>query len=584
MKKLFIIIVLLLLFSVSGLAGAVEPDAGAAALARYFSDDIQLFYGMRTDDAYLDELDSLLAGAIAKLPDSLLAGLPPTSLRDELTKALAQASDNTGLDFSQEALREWLGDYVAFGINNLNQSSPPTSLALSITDRAAAEAFWQSVLEEAPLMEDFERVDGDAFTLFQSKGDDDDAPLVAINDEVVLIIDQRQMRSNVLPDKPLSESETFQMTVSSLPAASYNIIGYVDGDAFDMSDTGLATTASLLTPGNLAFGLTILNDVTLTIDVAQSNPENMNPALPPLDPTFARFIPANAAAVVHSTNLTALYDLLVVQMKAMDSSTDAAEQMKAGLSMLGIDLQDDILAWTTGNYALYGGVDAEAYLNLMGLSMPATFETFPLNAGMLIEATDPEAAATLANKLVNTLKQFGSNQPDVTFSDVTVAGNAATVVSVPVPMSPQNVLTLEIVIGASEDVFFVGTAPDLMLTLAGEPGLDQSAVYQTASQYFVSQPSSIVYADDTGLLSVTVIPLALIGPSVGNIFDNIITDLDAQSSSSIYPEPQFVAYQSGPDPLEILQVWYDIVGSGSITSTYAVEGITLTRAVITLED
>ena len=588
MKKAFMMFFVLMLLSLPAGVGAVEPDTGAAALAQYFSEDVEFFYGMRTDDAYLDELDGLLADAIAKLPASIAAEIPPTTLRGELVKALNDASDNANFDLSLEALREWVGDYMAFTTTDINASTPPASLALSITDRAAAEAFWDSVLEVAPLMENYEKVAEGDFTLYQSTDDSDDGPLVAINDDVLLILDEQASGADILPAAPLSESEAFQTAVSNLPAQAYNILGYVSADAFDMADTGLVTTTSVLNPGNVAFGLTILDDVTLTIDVVLSNPENTTPALPPVDPTFARFIPANAAAVAHSTDLSALYTLLVQQLKLTGASTDGPEQIKSGLAMLGIDLQEDILGWTTGDYAVYMSIDPDAFITITGVGgafgAPPAFETFPLNAGLLIEATDPEAAATLATKLTNTLKQFASNQPEITFSDVTVAGTSATVISTEVPMGAGDSLTLELLLGASDEVFFFGTAPDLMATLAGEPGLDQSALYQATSAYFVPQPSSILYTDDTGLLTVTVVPLALIGPAVGNVFNNIIFELEAGNSSSVSPQAQFVAYQSDPTPAEFLQAWSDIISSSSITSTYAIEGITLTRAVITLED
>ncbi|MBZ0293948.1 MAG: hypothetical protein K8L99_15390, partial [Anaerolineae bacterium] len=143
-------------------------------------------------------------------------------------------------------------------------------------------------------------------------------------------------------------------------------------------------------------------------------------------------------------------------------------------------------------------------------------------------------------------------------------------------------LEVAFLFGANDEFFFFGSQSEITAILQGEAGLDSSARFQQASTYFITEPSSILYTDGPGLIATTVIPLALLGPSIGNVYDNIIEELENPTTAN--PEPQFVSYQPETDPVQILDAVVSMIESASITSSYSTSGVTLTRAIITLAE
>src|SRR5688572_10412527 len=116
MRKVFLLVLgaaLLLALSITSVSAMPTDDL--VSLARYFPDDTAVFFSVRTDDAFIDELDNLMALVGGNLPEG---SMPPMTLRESLDDLIQQ---QYGLNESFDTtIRSWLGDTTAFGAVNFD--------------------------------------------------------------------------------------------------------------------------------------------------------------------------------------------------------------------------------------------------------------------------------------------------------------------------------------------------------------------------------------------------------------------------------------------------------------------------------
>src|SRR5690606_3532266 len=155
-----------------------------------------------------------------------------------------------------------------------------------------------------------------------------------------------------------------------------------------------------------------------------------------------------------------------------------------------------------------------------------------IDAGLVIEATDPARAAGLAASLGQFLTQMTAGQQGISVGSETVAGVETTVLGIEFPVDPTTTLAIDLLLGASDEIFFLGTRPAVERILTGDGTLPGNALYNEALALTLPNPTSLWYADGEGLLISTsvgaIVPLALLGPAIGNVFDNIVTELQAE--------------------------------------------------------
>ena len=191
MKKTLILFLLLLTLSTGILPALAVPVTELNDLARYFPSDTVVFVATRSDDAYLESLDSL----VLRIADALPAGaVPAGTVTEALDEALGRA--DPPLDF-QEDIRPWLGDTAALGVLEIPvqdgsatrfmeerqlDEDAPMLIALAITDREAATEFFENAMSRDPDLE-VTRTDEADFTLIETS---DPAALI-VRDDVLLI-------------------------------------------------------------------------------------------------------------------------------------------------------------------------------------------------------------------------------------------------------------------------------------------------------------------------------------------------------------------------------------------------------------
>lgn len=645
MKKSLVLLLVFMVFIVGALPISAAPAAQLpaselATLAHYFPAETSIFATIRSDSAYLDTLDGLIANVLDKLP---AGSVPPLSVR----MLLDQAAQSMFSDSFENSIAPWLGDYLAFGVvdqASLLQNDPRFLIAIGIRDRAAATAVIEGLFARFNTRDTVTVTeDADGYTLF-APNEEGLGGAIAVNDEILLLaIDADAILAG--RENALSANATFQTTIGLLPAATYDALIFSDlsaalGAMQSAAPMDAATMSAVV--GAQAIGVTTLNGRTLAIDAAWNSAADALSTLGldmggvgAVDLAFMDNVPANAGFVLHAANLKGLYDAGLALAR-----TNAPEpaQIDQGLafvggaveSMTGLNLQTDIISWLDGDYAVFGSIDGQAIIDalLAGLRNDPlvndqdiqeayirgdvnmnefqqnmfVLERLPLGFGMVIEATDAAKAQNFAGGLAQALSTLATQNSGATVTQTQIGGVEATLISLPVFLTPNNPLPLEIVIGANDKVFVIATRTEAESILSGAPGLGADPIFTEAAGYVLDGASSVWYLDGRsgGVAGAGVGGLALLGPSIGNIFCNIVASLEPTPVGTASPsaEPtedpcvamrrqQLQSYiDNNRQMQEMIPQLYQMAGSfissGSFSTAYTAEGQTLARFALTL--
>lgn len=548
MRKLLFILVL-----GAALLGApvtARPSADLAALARFFPPQAPIFGVIRADDGYIETLDGLIARVLSKFPaDAVPPGL-------SLRAALDQLAGEAGVGDFRSSIRPWLGDRLAFGIltlDSLDAAPPAFVIAADVRDRAAAEAFWQGLLERSNAT--FTEVRDGSYTLYAMDASDPERGGLLITDEVLLLGVGNLRRLLVTREARLNQAPAFTGTLDLLPAGDYNALLYLDLPSIMAANNDAGTRMLAGAVGPAAIGLTLLDGRSLVADIgiarSAANPLAAMgfelPSAQPIDPAFAAQLPARTSLLVQAANVNTLFESFLAAARLSGSTSD--QEFERGLNQLrlsvrgvtGLRLEEDILDWMTGDYALFVTIDQQAIRRLITQALmdetPA-LAALPLGFGLVVEATDPAKARALAAGLGQALPQLVAQAPEVTITAAAIGGEDVTVIRVDAPLDPARMPPLEIVIGANDSVFLIATRPEAKAILSGIPGLNQDAAYAAAARYLLDDATTVWYMDSGGsAVILTIGALTMMGPVIGNVFDEIMATVDSPSAlPTISPE------------------------------------------------
>lgn len=588
---------LCVLFAAAVLLGALaapaaaRPAADLAALARFYPAQAPMFGVIRVDDGYIETLDGLIARVLAKFP-------PEAASRDfTLRAALDQLAVLAGVRDFRSGVRPWLGNRLAFGVLNaesLDAAEPDVVIAADVRDRAAAEAFWEGLLERNDAT--FTEIREGGYTLYAMDAGDLDQGGLLITDEVMLLGlgDLRQMV--VTREARLNQASAFTQALELLPAGNYNALLYLDMPALLAASRDPGARALAGAAGPAVVGLTLLDGRSLVADVGvvrgTDNPlAALGLELPPaqpVDPAFAAQLPANTSLLVHAANVKALFESFLAAVRVSSSTSDqefqrGMNQLRLGVrGAIGLRLEEDILDWMTGDYALFVTLDEETIrrfiLQALAGEAPA-LEALPLGFGLVVEATDPAKARALAAALGQALPQLTAQAPEVTISPAAIGGEDVTVIRVNAALDSGQTLPVEIVVGANDSVFLIATRPEAKAILSGIPGLNQDAAYTAASSYLLDDAVTVWYMDSGGSAGImTIGALAMLGPTIGNVFEEIVASLD-NPSAVLGPEEQAAGVVREAEL--VFQTLAGLWASGTISSSSDAVGDRL-RFVLTL--
>lgn len=533
-----VILVALVLAVLAVVPAFAIPTTDLTRLASNFEADTQFFAAIRTDDGYIETLDGLLA----RVNDLLPAGQSiPVTLQQTLDQAFTRA-DGSGT--FEESVRSWLGATAAIGIKNLdnafdtdgsNDSETPLLIALESTDRQAAVDFFTASLPtgDPSGFVNYSMSEADRYTVFTPDGQFTEGSVhIFIADDVVLLTPQPVLIPGpALAPSSLATSASFIDGVASLPGDDYNIllyldlVGLVESSFASMStssmDTATAASIEQLTTafeqlGAQVWGFTITDGRSLTIDIAQSvdytamieaTGMDMMLPLPAFDQAFTRFIPANTPLVIGGSALgpsiqNALTSLeMQADQLAAQTGGDADDILQAFAQIefavqgiTGLDLEDEILPWMDGDYALWVSV-SPALGDLTSPNDINTLETLPVDFALLIETSDPAQTALLVTGIQQALESFVDE--DVTVTTEEIGGGTTILITAPIEGVDY---PLELAIGSNDTLLALGTRSAVEYALAPEgPSLVDDPLYQESLVYALPGTSAYAYLAGNGL-------------------------------------------------------------------------------------
>ncbi len=475
-----------------------------------FADDAPFnaaaFGAIRTDSAYIETLDGVIAQVTSALPSDLVP--PDLSLSAVLDLVSSQI---TGSGFNQ-GLRPLLGDVAAFALGDLgaqiddtwyNDNDLPLALYLAIRDRNAVnEAVNQFLVQAAGSLTITDTPDG---TLYAA--DLRPAGYFLVRADSLIIA----LTPDMLPTSgaSLNDNPYFQSAVGSLPAESYNIIGYVDvaylgsvivgRDSWQPADSRIAQMLIFRSLGVTAGGATILNGTTLTGDVVLS-PGNLQPlesfgidvrgAPEPINPALLNRLPSDSALVWHGTYPLGALDLVDRSISGaveglFGAVLDADPVSRATFDALGASL----LFYPNAILTNLGGLTFEDYAEWLqgdylvvmrpNLSYLPRSPGLPFDGGIILEAANPESARERMLRFARELTlmlRAGSLPYHASLIPVQtrIADADAVLLRAQVQnFSDRSVSYIDFAIAADDQVMAIGTL-DFVETVLGNANADSS--------------------------------------------------------------------------------------------------------------
>ncbi|MBK9124789.1 MAG: DUF3352 domain-containing protein [Chloroflexi bacterium] len=536
-------------------AATAEPADGIFQLAQYMPADADVFVAFRADDAYLDTLDSVLAGANTLAAD---LGSPGVNLNARAMIANALQVERSNLD----AFLAWAGDAIGIAAVAEGDGTPIWLAAIPHANRQAADVFLRT--------QGF--VDGGTYGTYSAYGRDGISQVVLLEDTVAFVIPGPEFAPDVASGEygRLSNDPGYVAAVRALPVESYNAAAYLSR-TFAAAQLGL----SMDTQNGVIVGLTLADagGIALIADVVQM--PGSTPVTQPLsiNPEFRRFVPADATAVVHGAELGGLINTAIDALEA-NGIPNMRANTQALLRGAGIDLTA-MLNWMKGDFALFARIDLQGlYRYAVGTtSDPETLQDL-FDIGLVVEAVNPAGAAETARGLASVLRALGATErADVTTE--TVGGVELTVLRIDTLEAFAVRVPLAIAVGANDEVFVLGTYNAVTSILSGEPGIDSAASYGDSTALWLDQPTSVWFVD-SDVLAGAVGALVALGPAVEPAYLDIIAVLDENAPP---PEPILPA----PAAIDgIISNLGEFARYATITTNVDDDGVQRLRAAITL--
>lgn len=520
-------LLLLCLLMISTLSVRAISSLELTALAAYYADDTLLFATIRTDENFLQQLDTLLLNISSRITPE---AQPPTTtlLLDTLAGDLANTT-------FEEGVRPWLGDTLAVGIQFDTEmlqtmgNSFPGYIAASVTDKAAAIATLDAVLEKNNFTDDYEISEEGDFTLYTADSSGD--PSFAVSDDVLFFGTQPALFPLNPVESPLSEHADFEDMLTQLPESSYHALLYfnmteIAALSADMAKlTGQSASGMVFSlnqqTGSQLWGFTILEETTLTIDAALKTNldvlDNMGltayiPSAVDLD--FAQHIPADATFVLQSSdfgavtqagldNIRALSDFLAAN-GGFASLMGLPEEMlrREEIAALNLLTPGSFLAVFNVSFAGLTGLslerdvlpvlDGDAAMVLRVLPAPRRFPLptpFLPDAALLFQSSDEAGARMLLDALIAASEAYDTGYQVEAYGDE----GAALVAPLLSQAARADLKMLDFMVAADGEVFALGTRPAVESAINAETPLTDTPEFQAAAVHFLPGSQSIGY-------------------------------------------------------------------------------------------
>ncbi len=309
----------------------------------------------------------------------------------------------------------------------------------------------------------------------------------------------------------------------------------------------------------------------------------------PIDPVFAQNIPANATGVIHGTNLLAPYNALIDLVSAQ-TRQDLRGQLNQAQAMFGFDVIELLFSGDFGAYFTYKPEGIVTMLNQqleMLETNPYGFSTLNvenvLDMGIIFEISNPEQAQSLIDQLANLYNMLGANT-GVTITREEIAGNNALILT----LSSSGMDDIDVVIGANETLFVIGTRQSVTAILNGEGGFDSNPFYQNSLRYTLPTMTHYWFLD-RNIVTVAGGTLALLSPQIGMVFASINDSLVTPNPTDVALQEERLREQNRQSILSAIEFNNTMQNIAQLfdnatVSVSSKEGILFVRAVITLSE
>lgn len=594
MKRLSLLLglVMVIVFGVSvSQADTTQVTLANAFFAEQMPAGAGIYIGIRTDDAYIEELDGILAPILAKLNDvtsvipSNTSNTPMNFSIKQLLEMVAQAL--VGRDFAT-TIRPWLGSSMAMAGYWGEYITEKALIAIDHSHRELAEAFVENLL--APLRP--ETTVAGNFVIYSANNG---LLNIAINDDAIYLASDRALLPiNGNPANALSNDINFQKAVGSLSAPNYNILVVGEtSNLIQIIDNNRSYTRdmvrSILPDGYTAIGATIVNEVSPTIDIAQVGlpSEVVNLFSTPLDPTFLRNIPANATAVIHGTNLIAPYNALIDLVSAQ-TGQDLRTQLEQAQTIFEMDV---ISLFLSGDFAIYFTYKPDGIATVFNQQLDA-LATNPfgitrvdveslLDFGYISEISDRAQAQALIDQLADLYVMLGAGN-DITISREEIAGGNA----INLTLHSRDTTDLNMVIGVNDRLLVMGLRENAIAILNGQGGFDSNPFYQNSLRYTLPTMTHYWFVDRNIISSLGGL-LGILTPQISMAFASI-------NDMMVTPNPTQAAAQEASVREANRQAILSVMKFNSALEQFAQlfdnatfsigtkEGILFVRAVLTI--
>jgi hypothetical protein len=275
-----------------------------------------------------------------------------------------------------------------------------------------------------------------------------------------------------------------------------------------------------------------------------------------------------------------------------EETRSALEKNKAEMkAATGIDWDEDVVDWMTGDFAGFVSLDTRALLKALFASADGNIklDKFPINFGFVVQATNAAKARNLAAALGKLLSSLMKDNPDAKVSAATIGGAPVTVLTQMTPVGSDQKLPLEVVIGANDRLFLVATREAATGILTGAPGLNTAPGFQEAGKYLLPNPSQVWYMDANGF-SAFLVTMVGVQPTYSCTFSSIVSESStptAEEKERQQKEVEDCEKVRGNERQQaqaLFNAVFDLFSSSSISSQMvdAVKGQSRTRLVVTL--
>lgn len=531
------------------------PDrAGRNSHAFYYPEDT-LFYGeVLISDDHFDQIDQIYRNIITTAPNFM----GPSSLRSILEESIGPglAGQTVGDVYAA------LGDYASVGVQlDFGTEELMAKFVVDITDREQIESLidgdsWDSV----------EEVDGD--TVYSMPG-----TTIILQDDKLVILGGDMLDTSVTPEgRSLLDNESWAQAWAAMPESSYNLTMFMDLPALlesegvrDTLDEEPLTAELFDSIGAMLFGVTIIDDYTLVFDAAQiPGKAPLALQMAAVDPEFVRFIPANMSGFVQYSDLTSTFNQTFelldrvyamyqseLDMPTTNPDVPFSDIMRAGVRITGFDLDEDILSWTTGDYAFFGRADILPIIDMFSENLggfPSTDQQQEaiehLDFGGIMEIGDLESAHAFYEEVsarvaaLNTLAEAAERSHNVDVEQITINGADATHIHLVDYNGEDDQLEVDLAFGVNDEVFVFGTLNVVEAVLNGDVGLDTNDVYQRSSEYILPNAHTVFYGDSDVLTTfLSSFFTALAGPTVTTYYADPGMEMITPYPTASYAEP-----------------------------------------------